>query len=148
MNALNLSKVLVGIDGSDMSLKAAAYGIDLAKKNNSQLTIIYVIHIHASSLMYTTDSAFKQFIEKNKSEAETWFDTIRNNAKDKGIEIKTEIIEELYSVAGAIINYAEKNNADAIIIGGTGRSGFKRLMLGSVAADVVRYSKCPVFVIK
>jgi nucleotide-binding universal stress UspA family protein len=143
-----LSKILVAIDGSKMSLKAADYGINLAKKNDAKLIIIHVIHIHASALMYTTDSAFKQFIEKNKSEAEKWFDTIRKKTKHQEVEIKTKTVEEIYSVAGAIIKHAEKENADVIIIGGTGKSGFKRLLLGSVATDVVRYSKCPVFVIK
>lgn len=142
------SKILVAIDGSEMSLKAAHHGIEFAKKYNSKLIIIHVIHIHAAGLMYTTESAFNQFIEKSKKESEEWFSTIRKEANEQGIEIKTENIEEMYSVPGAIIRYAEEENVDVIILGSTGKSGFKRLLLGSVASDVVRYSKCPVFVTK
>src|SRR5574340_1761924 len=143
-----LSKILVAIDGSEMSLKAADYGIEFAKKYNAKLIILHVIHIHAAGLMYTTESTFKQFIEKNKKESEERFNTISKQAKEQGVEIKTETLEEIYSVPGAIIKRAEEENVDVIIVGSTGKSGFKRLLLGSVATDVVRYSKCPVFVIK
>ncbi|MDH2908065.1 MAG: universal stress protein [Candidatus Nitrosotalea sp.] len=143
-----LSKILVAIDGSEMSLKAADYGIEFAKKYCSKLIILHVIHIPAAGLMYTTESTFKQFVEKNKRESEEWFSTIGKEAKEQGVEIKTETIEEIYSVSGAIIKRAEEENVDVIIIGSTGKSGFKRLLLGSVATDVVRYSHCPVFVIK
>lgn len=144
----SLSKILVAIDGSEMSLKAADYGIEFAKKYNSKLLILHVIHVHAAGLMYTTESAFKQFIEKSKKESEEWFRTISKQSKEQGVQIKTETVEEMYSIPGAIIKRAEEENVDVIIIGGTGKSGFKQLLLGSVATDVVRYSKCPVFVIK
>ena len=62
--------------------------------------------------------------------------------------MKTEIIEELYSVPSAIVNYAEAMEADLIVIGGTGRTGFKKLLLGTVSGEVVRYSRCPVLVVK
>lgn len=143
-----LSKILVAIDGSEMSLKAADHGIEFAKKYNSKLIILHVIHIHAGGLMYTTESAFKQFIEKSKKESEEWFRIISKKAEEQGIEIKTKVVEEMYSIPGAIIKCAEEENVDVIIIGGTGKSGFKQLLLGSVATDVVRYSKRPVFVIK
>lgn len=143
-----ISKILVAIDGSKMSLKAAEYGIEFAKKYNSKLLVLHVIHIHAAGLMYTTESAFKQFIEKSKKESEEWFGTIREGAKKQGVKITTETVEEMYSIPGAIIRRAEEENADVIIVGGTGKSGFKQLLLGSVATDVVRYAQCPVFVIK
>ena len=148
MKIETLSKILVAVDGSEMSLKAASYGIEFAKKYNSKLIILHVIHIQAAGLMYTTESAFKQFIEKSKKESEEWFSVIRKEAKEQGVEIKTETAEEMYSIPGAIVKHAEAENADVIIIGSTGKSGFKRLLLGSVASDVVRYSKCPVFVVK
>jgi nucleotide-binding universal stress UspA family protein len=144
----SLSKILVAVDGSEMSLKAADYGIEFAKKYDSKLIVLHVIHIPAAGLMYTTESSFKQFIEKSKKESEEWFNIIRKKSKEREIEIKTETVEELYSIPGAIIKRAEEDNADVIIVGGIGKSGFKRLLLGSVATDVVRYSKCPVFVIK
>ncbi len=61
----SLSKILVAIDGSEMSLKAADYGIEFAKKYNSKLLILHVIHVHAAGLMYTTESSI-QTIHREK----------------------------------------------------------------------------------
>ena len=61
--------------------------------------------------------------------------------------IKTEIISSK-DIAGGILGFAEENNIDLIVIGTRGRSGFKRLLLGSVASHVVTYAHCPVLVVK
>ena len=52
------------------------------------------------------------------------------------------------SVEGAIVSYAEEENIDLIVIGTRGRSGFTKLLLGSVASKVVTYAHCPVLVVK
>jgi len=52
------------------------------------------------------------------------------------------------SVVPAIVDYAEKNKVDLIVTGTKGRSGFVKLLLGSVASGVVTYSTCPVMVVK
>jgi nucleotide-binding universal stress UspA family protein len=44
--------------------------------------------------------------------------------------------------------YSEKNNVDLIVVGTRGRTGFKKMLLGSVASRVVTYAHCPVLVIK
>ena len=51
-------------------------------------------------------------------------------------------------VPASIVNYAENTGVDLIVVGTRGRSGFKRLLLGSVASDVVTYAHCPVLVVK
>jgi nucleotide-binding universal stress UspA family protein len=49
---------------------------------------------------------------------------------------------------GAIIDYAERGNVDLIVVGTRGKSGFKKVLLGSVAEDIVTYAYCPVLVVK
>jgi nucleotide-binding universal stress UspA family protein len=70
-----------------------------------------------------------------------------NQSKWKKIEIKAEIISSI-NIAGGILDYAEENNIDLIVIGTRGKSGFKRLLLGSVASHVVTYAHCTVLVVK
>ena len=52
------------------------------------------------------------------------------------------------SIEAAIVEYAESHGVDLIIIGTRGRSGLKKMLLGSVASGVVTYATCPVMVVK
>jgi nucleotide-binding universal stress UspA family protein len=58
------------------------------------------------------------------------------------------LIDSQMSIEGAIVEYAESHGVDLIIIGTRGRSGFRRLLLGSVASGVINYATCPVLVVK
>ncbi|MGB8036306.1 MAG: universal stress protein, partial [Nitrososphaeraceae archaeon] len=73
---------------------------------------------------------------------------IKEEADHNKIQLKTAIIISPLSIVGAIINYSEEEKANLIVIGTRGRSGFKKMLLGSVAAGVVRYAHCPVMVLK
>lgn len=148
MNVGTFSKILVAIDGSETSLKAAEYGITMAKKDNAMLIILNVIHTPASTFIYTKQAWFDEFLKKSKDEAAEWFNKIKKNATEKEVEIKTETIEEIYSVSAGIVKYAENKNVDLIIVGSTGKTGFKRLLLGSVASEVAIHSPIPVMIIK
>ena len=125
------SKILVAVDGSETSIKAAGYAIAAAKKDNAQLTALTVT-----------------VKENDKVEAQQWFDKIRKKAEENNVQLKTEIIDIPMSVEGAIVNYAERENVDLIVIGTRGRSGITRMLLGSVASEVVTYAHCPVMVVK
>jgi nucleotide-binding universal stress UspA family protein len=62
--------------------------------------------------------------------------------------LKTELINSYRPVDYIILEYAEEKNIDLIVVGTTGRSGFKKLLLGSVASSVVTYAHCPVIVVR
>ena len=90
------------------------------------------------------------FIDKAKEESRNWFERIRNSAKEDNmqIEITTEVILTGLAAYGEIIQYAEKEKIDLIVIGTRGKTGFKKLLLGSTASGVVTYAHCPVMVVK
>ena len=58
------------------------------------------------------------------------------------------IIISASSIVGEIIEFADKEKVDLIILGTRGRTGFKKLLLGSVAEGVVTHSSCPVMVVR
>ena len=82
-----------------------------------------------------------------RNEGEKYLNKVKVKANEKGIHIKTEIISSK-DISGGILDFAEENNIDLIVIGTRGKSGFKRLLLGSVASHVVTYAHCPVLVVK
>ena len=151
-----LSKILITIDGSHASFDAADYAIMLAKQHNSQLILLHVLHPveYYSSLQFfevqqPQDSSV--LIEQAKKEVNKWFDDIkkkiRENTLEKPIIIETTIIVSTTTV-DSILDYAEDKDVDLIVIGTRGRSGIKKLLLGSTASGVVTYSSCPVIVVK
>lgn len=73
---------------------------------------------------------------------------VRQLAKQKNIKVKTDVVVGISSVVKEIVEYAHKNKIDMIVIGSRGLSGFKKMLLGSVASGVVTYADCPVLVAK
>jgi nucleotide-binding universal stress UspA family protein len=148
------SKILVAIDGSEESIKAAECAIEIAKKDNAQLIAFTVLDLsnprHLSSMFIAAPTYGLREFKEERKEAEQWIDKVSKLAQQGGnnnIQFKSQI-EESTSVEGAIVNYAENENIDLIVIGTRGRSGFKKMLLGSVAAGVVTYAHCPVLVVK
>ena len=163
----NFSKILVAIDGSEISIKAAVYAIDIANRKGNEAGSIQLIGLTVIDLTKLSHSFFatasgyygaKEFEERRK-EAQQWLDKVEklaveesnnnNNNNINNIQFKSEIIEDPTSKVGsAIVDYAERENVDLIVIGTRGRTGFKKMLLGSVASDVVTYAHCPVLVVK
>lgn len=68
-------------------------------------------------------------------------------ATEKKASVKTDVIIATTSVVKEIVEYAEKSKIDMIVIGSRDMTGFKKLLLGSVAGAVVTYPHCPVLVV-
>jgi nucleotide-binding universal stress UspA family protein len=135
-------------------MKAADYAVMLAKQNGAQLIALNVIvsqlgyEYSAGAFGLVTPNAIKNVLDKSKQEAQKWFDDIGKNAVANGVKLSTEVVASPTSVLPAIVDYAEKNKVDLIVVGTRGRTGFTKLLLGSVASGVVTYASCPVMVVK
>jgi len=146
---INFSKILVAIDGSEISMNTVDYAIQMAKKHNSQVIALHVIKIPiATAYLLAPSDTLRQLNDKDKQEFMEWFGPIQMKAKENNVKLKTEIVESIMSEVGAIVTYAERENVDLIVIGSRGRSGFKKMLLGSTASGVVTYATCPVMVVK
>ena len=146
-NEKKFSKILVAVDGSQASMDAADQAIEMARKYNSELIALHVIL--SDTTIFGTNPP--QHIDEIKQQAQQYLDKIKqklpNQHDNNKIQMRTELISSATAVAG-IVGFAEKENVDLIVIGTRGRSGFKRLLLGSVASGVVNYAHCPVMIVK
>ena len=149
------SKILVAIDGSNHSMKAAEYAIDIARDNKAQLIALTVLDIskvgYAASAFIASPMYGLEKLERKRKEAQEWLDNVGklivSRKANDDIQFKPQI-EESMSVAGTIVDFAENQNIDLIVVGSRGQSSFRKLLLGSVASRVVTYAICPVLVIK
>jgi nucleotide-binding universal stress UspA family protein len=89
-----------------------------------------------------------KYNKQNKDTSKQWFDKFNQQVKKSNVRLKREIYFGQISIEAAIVEYAESENVDLVVIGTKGRSEFKKLLLGSVASGVVKYAHCPVMVIK
>ena len=80
-------------------------------------------------------------------ESQKHLDKVKLKANENNIQLKTEVISSV-NAAGGIIDYAEAQNVDLIVVGTSGKSGFRKLLLGSVASNVATYAHCTVLVTK
>ena len=136
---------MVAIDGSEHSLKAAQYALDLAKSFNARLFAITVTSVPESYHLKQED-VLEESSEMDDSKA--WLEEFSRTAKTGNIELEAELINSHRPVDYVILEYAEEKNIDLIVVGTRGRSGFKKLLLGSVASSVVSYAHSPVMVVK
>ena len=149
------SKLLVPVDGSEPSFRAGQIASHVADKFHSEIILLYVVvspsnyeYINLTGLV--TPKQIDMIIENAKKESEDWFRRIENLVKDTNpnIKVSTKVMLTGVAVYGEIIQYAEKENIELIVIGTRGKSGFKKLLLGSTASGVVTYTNCPVLVTK
>jgi len=156
-NNNNISKILVPIDGSELSRKAADYAILLSSKLGTELFVIHVLndipyeHNVGSYGLYDieTPDEIKQILQEERGITKEWFDKIKASASEKNIKIiKTELVITRSSIESAIVDYAKRNRIDLIVIGTAGHSGFRKLIPGDVASGVIKHSHCPAMMIK
>ena len=138
------SKILVGVDGSEASMEAAKYAIRIAIRYDSDLIALYVILSDITIFGPETPT----HVDMLKQQAQEILDEVKEiSVDDRKVGIRSELIGSP-SAVGGIVGFAEKEKVDLIVVGTRGRSGFKKLLLGSVASGVVNYAHCPVLIVK
>jgi nucleotide-binding universal stress UspA family protein len=146
------SKILAAVDGSKPSMDAAYYAISLSEKYNAKLSVLNVAKQHSFKKTFSSFIAAPTYgtddMEQRKEEMQKFLEEIGKKAEENSVEVKTQIIEGSESVIRAILEFAENEKTDLIIVGTRGSSKVKKLLVGSVAEGVVTYSHCPVLVVK
>jgi nucleotide-binding universal stress UspA family protein len=131
---------LVAVDGSETSSNAAKMAIDLSKKFGANLI---ALHIVPPNLRFN-----KEMFDIANQNGQKIVNEVREKAVAKGVDVQTEVISDVISITKVIVDYAEENDVNLIVLGTRGISGIKRLLLGSTASGVVTYSHCPVVVVR
>ena len=138
---VNTEKLLLATDGSQFSEGAIREAIRLAKKCSSKLSAITVIETNPE---YETIAP--QLLEKAEKRAREHLEAVKVRAKNEGVNCEISILEGEDSYH-YISDEAAKNKISMIVMGRRGRTGLKRLVMGSTTARVIGHAPCNVLIV-
>ncbi|MGE5172555.1 MAG: universal stress protein [Betaproteobacteria bacterium] len=133
--------IVLATDGSKYSAAAAERAIAFAKAYVGELRVLSVVDVPAE-FYAEAPAAVEDLVRKAKG----FVADVKKQADDEGVRAETFVGEaEAYQ---AINNLAQEQKADMIVLGSHGRTGLRRLLMGSVTEKVIGYAPCPVLVVK
>lgn len=138
-------KVLVAVDESNCGQKAFEYAVKKSKENNySKLTALTVVEEYSSGEKESGEAPeeMKDEIERVESLQED----LKKHAEDHEVELDLELKKGTH-VADVIVDFAESNEYDLVVIGSHGKVEMETAKLGSVSQSVARDAPMPVVVI-
>ena len=137
-----LKKILLATDGSIYSEAALREAMNLAKVCSAKLSVISVIEVNPEY-----ETLAPQIIEMAEEETRQLLESVKDCAAREGIDCET-IVHEGEDPYQFIVEEAEKRQVDMIVMGSHGRTGLKRLLMGSVTGKVIGHAPCSVLVVK
>jgi nucleotide-binding universal stress UspA family protein len=139
------SKILVPVDGSDISYRAFDSALFLSERLGSKITAIHVIE-KVPTVYIQSQKILDEILETHKNESQKILDECSSIASKKGITINTTLLEG--NPASTILEFSQMEKYEVIIIGSRGMEHFKELILGSVSSKILHHSLCPVLLIR
>jgi nucleotide-binding universal stress UspA family protein len=144
MKSTFFRNIVIATDGSENTLKAVEFGIKFAKFSRAT---VYALHVvDTSSLSQNWTVGWETIYEILQNEGRRATSKVKEHGETSGVDVKEVLLEGHPS--SEIIDFAENNDIDLIVMGTLGKTGLDRFLLGSVAEKVVRNSKVPVLVVR
>ncbi len=140
MNA-NPTKVLFPVDFSSQSEQALKMAISLTRDHQGELLLL---HVEESPLAYGGGEFYYGLPEPNHEELQNMLAEVV--VDDPQVRVTRYLL--LGSPATAIVEFAKSQGVDYIVMPTHGRTGLSRLLMGSVAEEVVRKAPCPVLTVR
>ena len=142
-------RILVPVDGSDISDNGLREAMRLARDQNARLRLIHVVDELAVIAAYEGTIYSNELIQALRDSGNKILLKAADKVKSAGLQVETSLIEAHGGHAGdAIVKDAQQWPADVIVLGTHGRRGMARLVMGSDAEQVVRQATMPVLLVK
>jgi len=133
--------IFLSTDGSKYSEAATNKAIDFARSYGGEIKAVSVVDV-TEEFMAQAPGAVESLVKKAKG----FVEDVKKKAEAQGVKTETFVREgEPYKV---VTNLAKEYDSNVIVVGSHGRSGLRRLMMGSVAERIIGYAPCPVLVAK
>ncbi|MCX2484147.1 universal stress protein [Pedobacter sp. MR2016-24] len=143
---MNLRKILIAVDNSTCSEKAAKTGYELAKTFGAEVALVNIIEPVPATMNQDLTLA-PVFLETYDNSEENSHLLLKEIETTYGQGVATTYLSVIDSAAHGIIKQSDEWGSDLIVIGTYGRTGLYHFLMGSVAEHVARKSACPVLII-
>jgi len=138
-----ISKIVVGLDGSDGAMQAARMAVEIAAKFEAKVLLYYVVPPVA--LPPEAGGAEMTIIESNRSAGEEVLASVKKAIAQPGLEVETAI--GFGPAAETLADMAAAQNADLVVVGSRGRGAVARVLLGSVADRLSHICNRPLLIV-
>lgn len=140
-------RILVPLDGSKRAERILPHVEEIARMHGSEVIFLQVVQVPIISDIYSIDPVpTEEILKQNQQTAETYLKGMQGEFREKGITAVMRVV--VGSIVDAIINAAQRENADLVAIASHGRGGVARIFYGSVAAGVLNQIDRPLLVIR
>jgi nucleotide-binding universal stress UspA family protein len=144
------ASILVGTDGSDTATTAVRYAIDLARELKARLQIVSAYEPVSDSRRDSEQIEVPkdpQWVINPREDVLAMLETAREDAEGAGVA-SVETFARQGDAADAILDIAEEQRSDLIVVGNRGMTGAKRFLLGSVPNKVSHHAPCSVLIVR
>jgi nucleotide-binding universal stress UspA family protein len=144
------ASIVVGTDGSDTARTAVHYAIDLARELGARLQIVSAYEPVAEHRLRNVQVEMPkdlQWMINPREEVLAMLDAAEEEARTAGLQ-RVETFARQGDAADAILDVAEEQRSDLIVVGNRGMTGAKRFLLGSVPNKVSHHAPCSVLIVR
>lgn len=144
---MQINQILVPLDFSEFSEKALLYGLELAERCGSRLTLLHAVVLFQDDIGEEQKlQEYEEWVKRREQRIHSQINQGKKQATDRGIDVDTVILRGV-SAADVILEYLDDHPSDLVIMGTHGRSGLKHILHGSVAEKVMKLSPYPVITV-
>jgi len=137
---VEFDEILVPVDGSEGSHRAALFGARLAAALGCPLKLAYVVPLTAESVMGMANMSREEIQEREDQAARAVLELAEQALSKAGVKIKAEHLVMIGDPAEEILTFIEKHPKALVVMGRRGLSPMKSLLVGSVSEKVMRYA--------
>jgi len=143
---MNIKKIMIAVDNSTCSEKAARIGYEVAKTFQAEVALVNIIEPIPANINpdLTLAPVFLETYDNSEENSHVLLKEIENKY---GLGTPTTYLSVVDSAAHGIIQQSDAWGSDLIVIGTYGRTGLYHFLMGSVAEHVARKSACPVLIV-
>lgn len=139
--------ILVPWDGSRHSNHAFKIALNIAKKYDSKINLVSCLSHADTGAGYLDSSINKDIFKTAKDVMISKMSELKNDVKKAGISISIDVFVT-DSTVKQLVTYAKTMKIDLVVMGSHGLTGWKKLLLGSVASGVSQQVHCPVLIVR